>query len=146
MLAIVIVALIFLLWVIIKAYLKKEDEKYQRKEKQKQRETQEKKESEKRERERIAHKKWQDTLYTLVLKIGKESGINHLHHITLGFRMRHTDLTPEEADLWSAAERVMKELTPAPNYSTPPAIPQQILTPFDYEASWWKKILRMVSK
>ena len=140
MLAIVIVALIFLLWVIIKVSRKKEYEKLERECKQKQREAQEKKEHEKRERERIAHKKWQDTLYTLALKIGKESGINHLHHITLGFRMRRIDVLSEEWALSFATERAMKELTPDPNYSTtPPPIPQQIPQPFDYETPWWKE-------
>ena len=137
--AIVILAFIFLLWIIIKVYLKTESEKYEREQRRKQREAQEKKESEKRERERTERQKWQDTLYSIALEIGKASGVNHLHHITLGFRMRHTDLTQEEADLWSAAQRAMKELTPAPNYSTPPPpIPEKTPKPFDYRAPWWK--------
>ena len=138
--AIIILAIIFLFWVIRKVYLKIEDEKYEREQRQKQREAQEKKEREKRERERIERQKWQDALYSIALKIGKESGINHLHHITLGFRMRRIDVLSEEWVLSHAAERAMKELTPDSNYSTPPpAIPQEIPKPFDYGASWWKK-------
>ena len=137
--AIIILAFIFLLWVIIKTYLKTEGEKYEREQRQKQREAQEKKEREKRERERIEHQKWQDALYSIALKIGKESGINHLHHIILGFRVRRIDVPSEEWVLSHAAERAMKELTPDSNYSTPPAIPQEIPKPFDYRASWWKK-------
>ena len=83
-------------------------------EERKQREAQEKKESEKRAQERAVHEEWKNTLYTLALKIGKESGINHLHCIILGFRMRRTDLTSEEEMLSLIAEWAMNETHPRP--------------------------------
>ena len=138
MLAIVIVILIFLFFVIMDIWT--ENGRKKEEEERKQREAQEKKESEKRAQERAVHEEWKNTLYTLALKIGKESGINHLHCIILGFRMRRTDLTSEEEMLSLIAEWAMNELTPDPNYSTtPPPIPQEIPQPFDYETPWWKE-------
>ena len=135
MLAIVIVILIFLFFVIMDIWT--EDGRKQEEEERKQREAQRQKEYEKRWRE---EREWRDTLYILALEIGKESGINHLHRIILGFRMRKTDLTSEEEDLLLVTEWAMKKLIPDPNYSTePPPIPQQIPQPFDYEISWWKE-------
>ena len=135
MLAIVIVILIFLFFVIMDVWT--EDGRKKEEEERKQRDAQRQEESEKRWRE---EREWKDTLYILALEIGKESGINHLHRIILGFGMRKTDLTSEEEDLLLVAEWAIKKLTPDPNYSTePPPIPQQIPQPFDYETSWWKE-------
>ena len=135
MLAIVIVILIFLFFVIMDIWT--EDGRKKEEEERQQRETQRQKESEKRWQE---EKEWRDTLCDLVMEIGKESSINHLHRIILGFKMRRTNLTPGEKDLLLVAEWTVKELTPDPNYSTtPPPIPQQIPQPFDYETSWWKE-------
>ena len=117
-----------------------EDEEKKRKKEREVKEAEEKKELKKRAQERRVHEEWQYTLDTLALKIGKESGINHLHRVILGFRMRETDVTSGEWELLRAAERAMNELTPNPNYSTtPPPIPQEIPKPFNYQAPWWKK-------
>lgn len=137
MFAIVIVILIILFFVIMGIWT--EDGRKKEEQERKQREAQREKEYEKRWQEEAAHREWLAILHTLALKIGKESGINHLHRIILGFKMRQTNLTSEEEDLLLVAEWAMKELTPDPNYSTPPPIPQQIPQPFDYETSWWKK-------
>ena len=125
MFAIVIVILIFLFFVIMDIWT--EDEEKKRKEERKQREAEEKKKHEKIRQEELAHREWLDTLYTPALKIGEESGTNHLHRIILGFKMRQPDLTSEEEDLLLVAEWAMKEFTPEPKYSTPSLpIPQQI--------------------
>lgn len=138
MFAIVIVILIFLFFVIMDILT--ENDRKKREEERKQREAEEKKKYEKRRQEELARQRWLDTLYPLALKIGEESGINHLHRIILGFKMRQPDLISEEEDLLLVAEWAMKELTTDPNYFTPPPpIPQQIPQPFDYETSWWKK-------
>ena len=136
--AIIIVILIFLFFAIMDSLTENDREK--KEEERKQREAQSEKEYEKRRQEELAHQEWRLTLYTIALEIGKGSGINHLHRIILGFKMRKTDLTSEEEDLLLIAEWAMKELIPDPNYSTPPpTIPQQIPQPFDYETSWWKE-------
>lgn len=134
--AIVIVILIFAFFIIM-GILVEQGEKQEKKEREK-REAQEKKEREQRIRER---EKRQNKLYDLALQIGKESEINHLHHIVFGFEKRTANLTPEQRELWDAARRAlfaMEGQDTEPKYSNPPLpIPAQIPEPFDYEAPWW---------